>query len=286
MTEPITYFWLFLFVLISVGILQLVRIFLERWLRWDAGDRERVLQAKMGDLQRELDKAKERVVVLEKQIELLLGQYNDAIIRLNSFKVQYEAALEDARNLRQDLEDVRREMPQAGTTSPRRRVLISVSGSKDPSLELDLASLRAVQMDTGLDFERVLEADPDKVKKVLDRQRMLRNHTYVHMSVYSDQRGYLLGDKIVDANWLSGVLGGVIVLVVAGSNSDWIGDLLGVVQYVVTMSEEVDPRDAALFARAFWTEIGKGLGPSRALETALQRAPSTMREYIVRHWSE
>lgn len=283
--DPMLYFWLFVFVLVSVSVLQAGKLGMDHWLRWDTGEKERLFQQKISDLQRELDKAKDRVVILEKQIELLLGQYNDAIIRLNTIRIQHESALEDAKKLREELDDLRRDLPRMEANShPRRRVLIAVIGNKDPGLELDLTSLRAVQNETGLAFERITEATPDKLKKTLDRSRMQRNITYLHLSVRSGKEGYQLGDQVVSAEWLSGILGGVLILVVAGADSDWVGDFLGVVPYVVTMSESAPSGDAAQFSRAFWMEIGKGFGPVRALTTALDRAPATMQEYVVRHW--
>lgn len=280
-----TLVWIFLFVLGSVGLLQLAKFAVSKYMQWDTGEKSRELQEKLRGLQQELDKARDRVVILEKQIELLMSQYNNAIVQVNNFKNLYEAAVEDTKSLRDELNEMRRDLPSPEISSPRRRVLIAVVGTKGVGLEMDLASLRAVQMASGLEFERVLDADPDKFKKVMDRARMQRYQTYVHLAIRSDKNGYQFGDEIVDAEWMSGVLGGVLVLVVAGAESDWVGDLLGVVPYVVTMSEEVNQRDAAAFARAFWTEIGKGIGPQRALNLALQRSPATMQEYVVRHWS-
>lgn len=280
------YVLVFIFVLASVSLLQLGRFVLSRYTLWDAGEKSRTLQENIRSLQTELDKAQKRVVTLEEQIELLITQYNNAIVQVNNFKNLYEAAVADTKSLRDELNELRRDLPSPEITSPRRRVLIAAVGTRGLGLELDLASLRAVQMATGLEFERVLDSDPEKLKKVLDRARMQRYQTYLHLAIRADKDGYQLGNEIVDAEWMSSVLGGVLIMVVAGAESDWVGDLLGVVPYVITMSEGVAPRDAAAFARAFWTEVGNGLGPQRALNLALQRSPATMREYVVRHWSD
>lgn len=287
MTDPMTLLFVFIFVLGSVGLLQLAKFAVSKYMQWDTGEKSRALQENLRDLRGELDKAQDRVVLLEKQIELLMAQYNNAIVQVNNFKNLYEAAVEDTKSLRDELNDLRRELPTAEVSGgTRRRVLIAAVGTKGVGLEMDLASLRAVQMETGLEFERVLDATPEKLKKVLDRARMQRSQTYLHLAIRSDKEGYQLGDEVVDAEWMSSVLGGVIILVVAGAESDWVGDLLGVVPYVITMSEEVNQRDAAMFSRAFWTEIGKGIGPVRALSLALQRSPAVMQEYVVRHWTD
>jgi hypothetical protein len=285
MTSP-DYIWLFAFVLISYGLLHIIKVGLGQWLKWDVGERERVLQHKLSDLQQELEKAKEKIVQLERLITLLQGQYDDAVVRLAQIKLQYERATAEAKELREEMREVKDDIPLRAGDAHRRRLLIAAVGTKDSGLELDIASLRAVKMETGLEFERILEATPEKLKNSLDRARRTQSQTYVHMSVHSDKSGYLLGEQVVDANWLSSVMDGVIVLLVAGCESTWVGEFLGVVPYVVSMSEEVTSQDAAKFTRAFWTEIGKGLGPSLSLKRALQRAPSSMGEYVISHWTE
>jgi hypothetical protein len=50
------------------------------------------------------------------------------------------------------------------------------------------------------------------------------------------------------------------------------------------MVEEVPNEDAALFAQAFWTEIGSGNEAPEALRIALEAAPSGMDETVDYHW--
>jgi hypothetical protein len=50
------------------------------------------------------------------------------------------------------------------------------------------------------------------------------------------------------------------------------------------MTEKVSHTDAALFARAFWEQIGRGHEPAEALRLALKRSPSGMSEFIERHF--
>jgi hypothetical protein len=80
------------------------------------------------------------------------------------------------------------------------------------------------------------------------------------------------------------LLDGVEILVIAGCESSEIGDLLGVVPYVVTMSNRVEHKDAAAFTRRWWSAIGRGLEPDEAWSEAIERSPSGMSEYVVRHW--
>jgi hypothetical protein len=277
------YLLLFVFVLVSYGVLHLARMGIGQWLRWDTGQKERAMQDKLAEVQRELDKAKERVIILEKQIELLLGQYNEAVIKLNQIKTRYEEAEEDARRLREELVRMNSNLPDMEMRS--NRLLIAAVGAPNSQLNLDLASLRAVKMNTGLAFERISEATPERLQQALDMARGMRAITYLHLSTNADREGYQLMDTIVDANWLSENLQGVTILVVAGSESTDVGEFLGIVPYVITMNDKLPSRDAARFTRHFWTEIGNGIGPSLAFQRALDQSPGRMSEYVKKHWN-
>lgn len=271
------YVVVFLFVLGSLSILYLIRFGLSRWLSWDNGEKEKALQ-------HDLSKAKGEIVDLRKQIKILISQYEDAVGKYAVLKKEHDQAKRELEVMREELDQLQRET-LAKSAAFHNRLLIAAVGSKEASLALDLASLRAVRADTGLQFLRIPEATPEKLKDALDQSRMMQSTTYLHLSIKSDEEGYQLTNQIVDANWLSENLEGVIILVVNGSNSTRIGHSLGVVPYVITMSDEVPHRDASQFARAFWTEIGKGIGPTLALKRALDRSPANMQEYVVRHWS-
>jgi hypothetical protein len=71
---------------------------------------------------------------------------------------------------------------------------------------------------------------------------------------------------------------------VAGSDSTEVGEFLGIIPYVITMSDKLPSRDAARFTRHFWTEIGNGIGPTLGLQRALEASPGRMSEYVKRHW--
>jgi len=52
---------------------------------------------------------------------------------------------------------------------------------------------------------------------------------------------------------------------------------------VVSMREDVDNRDAAIFAGAFWLAVGQGMDANEAFERALQRAPALVGEFVELH---
>lgn len=271
----------FLFVAVSYSLIILLRAGLARLLKWDTGEKEKVLQQRLGVLAQECDKYKEEVSDLRKQVKNLLGQYDEAVIRWSNLNSLYNKVKADADRLREELDQVQQDLRQPNRVGGR--ILIAAVGSDDASFGLDSASLWAVNTETGLEFEEI-KASTTKLMESLDRARAKKKVVYLHLAVKSDEKGYQLTDQIVDASWLAPVLSGVIVLLVAGSDSSTVGDLLGVVPYVVTMNDKVSSRDAAMFSRAFWTEIGKGIGQSEALSRALAVAPSRMKPFVTAHW--
>lgn len=278
------YVILFVFVIAAYGIINILRIGFSQWLKWDVGEKEKVVQQRLTELAYECNKYKEEVADLRKQVKLILGQYDEAVIRGNDLREQYEQVKDEAKRLREEIARMDTDLRGPGDRVGD-RILISAIGSKDRSFALDNASLYAVNTDTGMAFETI-EATRDKLIETLDRARQKQNITYLHLSIKSDEQGYQLIDGIVDAQWLASVLQGVIIMVVAGSDSSTVGDLLGVVPYVITMNDKVLPRDAAIFTRNFWTSIGKGLGPRLALKAALSKSPARMSPYVTSHWSD
>ena len=88
----------------------------------------------------------------------------------------------------------------------------------------------------------------------------------------------------------AGTAGGTGGAGAAGSSSlascrgDSIGDWLGVVPHVITLSEDITHEDAAVLTQHFWHNIGLNLDPGAALDEALTHCPPAVSEYVVRHW--
>lgn len=181
----------------------------------------------------------------------------------------------------QDHARLRRELEEKGVVEPGRVTPLVVAIGEDSMLQLDLAVLRAVRTHTGMELIRIDDATLGKIKAVLDRLRANGRRANVHLAVHSDEQGVLLGGEQIDAGDLSEILDGVQVLLIAGCESSRLGDMLGVVPFVISISVEVSHGDASSFTRLFWMEIGKGLDPEEAMKLALDRAPSGMREFVV-----
>lgn len=170
----------------------------------------------------------------------------------------------------------------SGVFSIERKALLVVTAS-DVAGWMDLAAARAQPV--GLTVSRVNGVTREKLKRYIDRGRMYnRPIELLHIGAHAGENGIKFDDGVADANWLSEHLAGVKVLLIAGCSADMLGDWLGVVPFVITLAEDVVDADAALFARAFWAEIGSGKDPDGALAAALDRAPAGMEEYVERHW--
>ncbi len=84
----------------------------------------------------------------------------------------------------------------------------------DPQLRVDLAALRKVRQQTGLNFHRLTEATAEALDSYMRRERKSgRPVRLLHMAVHASADGVTLADRVVDGNWLSERLLGVQVLV-------------------------------------------------------------------------
>jgi hypothetical protein len=220
-----------------------------------------------------------RIAAYDKRIDSLESE----IKKLKAERDELKRQAREYADLRKELEDYMPLNDGLKEVQPVSPLLVAIGS--DAMLKLDLASLRAVETDTGMEFRRIENASFAELKRRLDRARGLGTpYDKLHLAVHSGPQGIVLGGELVDSIELSEILRGVRVMVIAGCQSSQIGEFLGVVPYVVSMNEDVDNKDAALFARAFWTQIGKKLEPTQALREALKRSPSGMSEYIERHW--
>ena len=119
----------------------------------------------------------------------------------------------------------------------------------------------------------------------LRRERNLgRPIELLHLALHASPDGVEFADGVADGNWLSERLFGVRIMLLASCRGDSIGDWLGVVPHVITLSEEISHEDAAVLTQHFWHNIGLSMDPGPALDEALTHCPPAVSEYVVRHW--
>jgi hypothetical protein len=172
-------------------------------------------------------------------------------------------------------------LPTQSPSDPRGVLCVG----SDPALAIDLAALRAVCERHHFYFHRVEPASRVLLAEHLSRARARRRPVrFVHLALHGSDAGVQFADGLAEGEWLSSILSGVEVLVIAACSSSRLGDWLGVVPYVVTFSAELPHGDAAIFTQAFWSGIASGRAPAAALDGALERCGSEVREMIVRHW--
>lgn len=173
---------------------------------------------------------------------------------------------------------------KASPASGAKRDVLLVGVGSDMILQDDLAQLRRVQAQTNLRISRLLPVSKRSLERTLERHRAAgQSVRYLHLAVHSSPEGLLFEDGVADGMWLSQHLEGLEIAVLAGCSNDQVADCLSVVPAVVSMREDVDNRDAALFTGAFWMAVGQGLDANEAFERALQRAPATVGEFVELH---
>lgn len=257
--------WIFL-VFMGTNFVVILLIARFVWPIWNKYD----VVKKYEDVNRLYEESKQRIEILELRVRFLLDELRDASIEIGELEKKIEMLERSGLVKKKEVSE--------------KLLLLAIGDGGDLGLSLDLTSFRALQTETGVEFKRILDCTPDKLKVALDRARLHDQDVYLNLSVHASAQGLYLGGILVDPVWLSSVLDGVQILLIAGCESDQIGDYLGVVPYVVTMSEKVQSSDAAIFVRVFWREIINGEAPDAALRRAIRRSPSSMGEYVVKHW--
>lgn len=269
------------YIVIGFAILQGLTWIARRYFKLDGNERELILQAKVGSLEKQVADQIVEIENLRNQVKIIVQQYQETLTK-------YARLSETCEALTVENEKLSREVANLADSKiiPSDKILFVVIGSEDSSLTLDLASIRAVKMETGFEVKEMVAPTPGVLKRELERARGRKVKIYMHMAVFSDKQGYQLGTQVVDVNWLSSILQDVIVLVVAGADSSYVGEFLGVVPYVVTVDGGVPSRELSTFVRLFWSEIGNGIGPGRALKRAVDKAAPEIKEKIVKHWED
>lgn len=215
----------------------------------------------------------DKIEKLDAEIRRLLKLVEE----LNRQREELKKQAKEHVKLRQELEEKHVIEPK-----PEIPILVAVIGSDD-ALDADLTALRSVRNQTGMQFVRIQDATLAKLKTVLDRERANGHTCNLHLAVHSGSQGIELGGAIIDGVALSEILDGVQVMVIAGCRSDQVADLLGVVPFVVSFTEEISHADAKTFSRIFWTGIGNGIKPEQALREALKKSPASLSEFVTRH---
>lgn len=275
--------WLFIFVVVATYGLNIATWLVRKYIfNIDTSERKEILEREVQVLKNEHSNQQIVIADLQKQNKIFVENYEGVVVKLADLQKKYDELENENRQLQEHVDSLLRISEKKKTRNDK--VLYVVVGSTDSGLSLDLANLRAVETETGLDVQEIKNPTPESIERKLSVVRGEKSQIYLHLAVKADKEGYQIGSKIVDATWLSSILDGVLVLVVAGTDSSYVGEFLGVVPYVITMRGGVSNRDSAIFSKAFWTEIGRGIGPTLALKRSLARSPESIRESIVSHW--
>jgi hypothetical protein len=221
----------------------------------------------------------QRIKELEAIVDRLMADHVRDANEITALQQQLAVAVERIRFLEAT---VTRREEKAGPE----RVLLAVVGS-DPELRADLAALREVENECGLLVTRCLPAKFTRFAAIMNRYRADRRPIQcLHFSVHASAEGtpaVLFEDGPITGEQLSGVMNGVQVAMIAGCDSDLVGDLLGVVPAVVTFREPIRHDYAALAAKIFWLGIGCGVTPREAYRDCRARLPAEVAEFLEFH---
>jgi len=241
---------------ISIAALVLA-LFSAGYATWRLGTRGNVLTR-----EQVLEKEVHR---LQAAVETLISDRTAAQKRIDTLERELAEAKERIRMLEGG-------HPMQTQRNPRPTLLVAVGD--DPMLRDDLLTLRKVAARKGFRVERVTPLTRDELTRQLDRNRKAQHPVrYLHFAVHAGPGGLqFAGGDIVPGEWLAEKLSGIKVAVIAGCDSDQVGDMLPL-PAIVSMREDISNEDATRFTEAFWSYIGDGMDPERAFEATILEMP-------------
>lgn len=212
---------------------------------------------------------------IETQRGVILKQAN-AIDTMQTLLYEKQEALEilrsDARQ--RELADAQKANADISAQSDNDPIYLLVAVGRDPMFQLDLVAMRKVRAKTGIRWQRLYPVTKRKLVEKMARDNL--NHRPIknlHFSLHCGEEGLEFDDGIASPQWLSENVQGAETVVIAGCQSDTVGDYLGVATAVITMLEEVRNDDAARFTEAFWTQIGEKMQAEEAFYKAIEIVP-------------
>lgn len=212
-----------------------------------------------------------------------LREENEGLRAVNDSLMRRVVALEGERY---DWQIERLRQPKERTSQkPALSVVVVIGPDRD--LDVDLAVFRKLQAQGWVSFRRLRPGNSKTLERYLERKRMDKQPArYAHFSVHGNREGLLFEDGMISGTRLSELLKDMQVLFLDACHGDWVADLLGVVPVVISLMEEIENHDAALFAEAFWGELAQTPTDAEgAYERALHRCPPVVSEFAEIHLS-
>ena len=133
----------------------------------------------------------------------------------------------------------------------------------------------------GVLFHRLVNAGFNDLREELQRKRSEgRQYKIVHISSHAGADGIQFSDGLKDGNEVSDIMDGVELLFLASCSNVRVADsILGVVDNVVVVYENVDTRDMENFVFEFYNELKLDFDIRRSFNAALSKSPSVS-EYV------
>lgn len=149
-----------------------------------------------------------------------------------------------------------------------------------PRLDFARSNLPLVHV-AELTCRHVMAATRTKFARALHLERSLAHPLHLlHIELRASAAGIEFATNLADGYWLDERLGSVKVLVLGcyagAAPADWFAR----VESVVTLREEMPPRDVRRFADAFWTAMGSGEEVEAAVQAGVAACSVEARQYV------
>lgn len=212
-----------------------------------------------------------KVVYLENQIKEQALSHQKEIQQL---KDEYDLKLQHAEEYARYLMDEIQKLKTGGTspTSTDRLLLVCASDASTSICRDDENAILRSKMP----YTRLQNATLELLTQEIQRRRLAGDqYKYIQISGHAAADGFAFSNRTVDAYELAAVLRGTQTVVLAGCSDVVIADrLIGAVQIVISVREEVYSLDMANFTYSFWRAVVAGKSAKIAYEIARIEVPA------------
>ena len=227
-------------------------------------------------LNRLIDPKYERIVSLKTELMVWKAKVQEIQKELEEERRVNRILREEIDNLKKRIENLEDKNPIL--TSEKATLLVMGDNSFGTA---DRNALRRA----GVLFHRLLDGSFKSLREELQRKRSEgRQYKIVHISSHASEHGVQFSDGIFTGDDLSNILDDVQLLFLASCNNVVIADrILGIVDNIIVVYENVDTKDMESFVFEFYNELKIKFDIDTSFNSAIRKVPSVSEFVDRRH---
>lgn len=247
----------FLLLLVEIMLIYVTLRVGENFMRGHLRSKQDFMAIKVAYLENEI---KEQALAHQKEIQSLKAEYDQKLYHAEEY----------SRYLMDEIQKLKVGSPSP--TSHDRLLLVCAADSSSSICKEDENAVIRSKMP----YTRLHNATIELLSQEIQRRRLAGDQfKYVQISGHASANGFVFANRTIDAYELATVIRGAQTVILAGCSDVSIADkLIGAVQSVISVREDVYSLDMANFTYSFWRAIVAGQSTKSAYEIARIEVPA------------